>query len=396
MGLRNVLDRLEPQFRSGGRHARWQPLFDAVDTFFYSPGTVTQGAVHVRDGIDARRVMLMVWLCALPAAAFGVYNVGRQALARMAQQGIAPNDDWRQWFIALVSDYNPASIWDCLWYGLWFFLPLYAVCLLAAVGCEAIFALARRRPLAEGTLVTALLFALICPPTVPLWMAALGTAFGVVVGQELLGRAGRHWLNPVLLGYAVLLLVFPVTMGGAAAGLALDGRTGATALAVVQADSLQLLKEQLSWRDALFGARPGAIGETATLAVAVGGAVLLWTGIAAWRVVAGALLGMVILSSLCNWIGPTVNPLFAMPWYWHLVTGGFAFGVLFLATDPRSAAITNAGRWWYGLLIGAAVVLWRVFGFEGTAFAILLANLLAPLIDRGVVRAHIKRRLARR
>lgn len=399
MGLRNVLDRLEPQFRSGGRHARWQPLFDAVDTFFYSPATVTQGSVHVRDGIDARRVMVMVWLCALPAALFGILNVGRQALTRQAQLGIAPDADWRQWFIALASDYNPASLWDCFWYGLWFFLPLYAVCLLAAVGCEALFALTRRRALAEGTLVSALLFALICPPAIPLWMAALGVAVGVVVGQELLGRGGRHFLNPVLLGYALLLLVFPATFSGEGGGAVVDGRTGATALALAQHDGLLILKEQLSWIDALSGARAGAIGETATLAVVVGGAVLLWTGIAAWRIVAGALLGLVAASSLCNWIGPAAGPLLAMPWYWHLVTGGFLFGALFLATDPRSAATTNAGRWWYGALIGALAVLLRVGGPtapEATAIAILLGNLLAPLIDRVVVAAHIKRRLARR
>ena len=398
MGLRQLLDDLQPHFQPGGRHQRWQALYDAVDGFFYSPAAVTTTTTHVRDGIDLKRIMATVWLCALPAALFGIYNVGHQALAAMAQLGLAPVENWRQGLIALASGYDAGSIWDCLWYGFWYFAPLYLVAVVVGGCWELLFALRRQRAISEGFPVTALLFVLICPPTLPLWMAALGISVSVVAGKYLLGGAGGNLFNPALLGRLFLFLAFPSALSGDTVWNALDGFTGATALELAQREGMAVLTASLSWSDAFYGHLQGSIGETSTLAVLLGGAVLLYTRIASWRIVAGVALGAIALSSLFNMIGSNSDPMFAMPWYWHLVLGGFAFGTLFMATDPMTAAMTDAGKWMFGLLIGVLTILIRVvmpLWPESIMFAILLANLLAPLFDRLVVNANIKRRLAR-
>ncbi len=398
MGLRKLLDDLRPRFQPGGRHRKWHALYEAVDTFCYTPGSVTRTSAHVRDGIDLKRIMVTVWICALPAMLFGIYNVGHQALAAMAQMGLAPVENWRQAVIALASSYDAGSIWDCLWYGFWYFAPVYAVTFVVGGFWEVLFAIRRKREINESFLVTSVLFALICPPTLPLWMVALGISVGVVIGKELFGGSGRNIVNPALVGRLFLFFAFPSAMTGDTVWNALDGFTGATALAVAKLDGMQVLKESLSWSDAFYGHMQGSMGETSTLAILLGGAVLLYTRIASWRIVAGVMLGMIVLSSLFNWIGSASNPLFAMPWYWHLVLGGFAFGMIFMATDPVSAAMTDTGRWAFGLLIGVLTVLIRVvvpLWPEAIMLAILIANLLAPLIDRVVVRANIKRRLAR-
>jgi len=232
----------------------------------------------------------------------------------------------------------------------------------------------------------------------PLWQVALGISFGVVIGKEVFGGTGKNFLNPALTGRAFLFFAYPAEMSGDAVWTAVDGYTGATALSVVATQGVEVLEQQLTWMDAFFGNMQGSIGETSTLAIFIGGALLLLNKIASWRIIAGVMIGMVALSSLFNFIGSDTNPMFNMPWYWHLVTGGFAFGMIFMATDPVSASMTDTGKLWFGALIGVMVVLIRVVNPafpEGMMLAILFANLFAPLIDHFVVEANIKRRVAR-
>jgi Na+-transporting NADH:ubiquinone oxidoreductase subunit B len=232
----------------------------------------------------------------------------------------------------------------------------------------------------------------------PLWQVALGISFGVVIGKEVFGGTGKNFLNPALTGRAFLYFAYPAQMSGDAVWVAVDGITAATPLSVVAADGMAAVQQQWSWMEAFIGSVPGSVGETSTVAIMIGGLLLLLTRIASWRIIAGVMLGMIALSSLFNMIGSDNNLAFNMPWYWHLVTGGFAFGMIFMATDPVSASMTDTGKWFFGILIGLMTVLIRVVNPafpEGIMLAILFANLFAPLIDHFVVQANIKRRLAR-
>jgi len=396
VGLRRFLDNVEHHFQEGGRLHKWHALYEVIDTFFYSPASVTRSTAHVRDGMDLKRIMITVWLAALPALFYGMYNLGFQANSVMPSgQELA---GWRGGLINLVGGYEAGSLWDCLWYGAVFFLPIYIVTFVVGIGWEILFAVKRGHEVNEGFFVTSILFALSCPPDIPLWQVALGITFGVVVGKEVFGGTGKNFLNPALAGRAFLYFAYPAQMSGDAVWVAVDGFTGATPLSVVASGGMDALRQQWSWMDAFIGSIPGSIGETSTLAIALGMVLLLVTRVASWRIILGVFLGMVAFSTLLNTIGSDTNPAFAMPWYWHLVTGGFAFGMVFMATDPVSAAMTDSGKWAYGLLIGAMTVLIRVLNPaypEGIMLAILFANLFAPLMDHIVVRANIRRRLAR-
>ncbi len=401
MGLRNYLDKIEHHFESGGRLEKWYPLYEAVDTFLYKPASVTRTTAHVRDGIDLKRMMITVWLCTFPAMFFGMWNVGYQANTIFAANPdlLAAQDGWRLAFTAMLAGFDPGSVWDNLVYGATWFLPIYLVTFVVGGFWEVLFASIRRHEVNEGFFVTSVLFALIVPPSIPLWQVALGISFGVVIGKEVFGGTGKNFLNPALTGRAFLFFAYPAQISGDAVWTAVDGFAGATALSVAGAGGIDAIVEGgLSWVDAFIGTMHGSIGETSTLAIFIGGAVLLLTKIASWRIVAGVMIGMVALSTLFNFIGSNTNPMFSMPWYWHMVTGGFAFGMIFMATDPVSASMTNTGKWVFGILIGVMVVLIRVVNPafpEGMMLAILFANLCAPLIDHFVVKANIKRRLAR-
>ncbi len=399
MALRKFLDSLEPHFEKGGKYEKWYALYEAVDTILYSPSSVTKSGSHVRDGVDLKRVMITVWLAAFPAMFYGMYNLGFQANTAMAALGVTGVEGWHGALIAMFAGHDPASIWDCFWYGAVYFVPIYAVTFIVGGFWEVLFSTVRGHEINEGFFVTSILYALICPPDVPLWMVALGISFGVVIGKEIFGGTGKNFLNPALTGRAFLFFAYPAEMSGDAVWVAVDGYTGATALAVAASDGMAALTNQLTWMDAFLGRLPGSVGEVSTLAIFIGGALLLYTRIASWRIVAGVMAGMVALSTLFNFVGdPEVNPMMAMPWHWHLVIGGFAFGMIFMATDPVSAAMTNAGKYWFGALIGVMVVLIRVVNPafpEGMMLAILFANLFAPLIDHFVVEANVKRRLAR-
>ncbi len=397
MGLRKLLDSMEPHFHKGGRYEKWYALYEAVDTIFYSPGSTTKTTAHVRDGIDLKRIMITVWFCTFPAMFFGMWNLGYQANSVLLETGAAMNADWRTPLISALAGNDPANLWDNFWYGFWYFAPIYFVTFVVGGFWEVLFAMKRGHEVNEGFFVTSILFALTCPPSIPLWMVALGISFGVVVGKEVFGGTGKNFLNPALTGRAFLFFAYPASMSGDAVWTAVDGFTGATALSIAASDGVGALEQSMSWWNAFVGLMPGSIGETSTLAIFIGGAFLLWTRIASWRIVAGVMIGMVALSTLFNSIDST-NPMFSLPWHWHMVVGGFAFGMIFMATDPVSASMTNTGKWIFGALIGVMVVLIRVVNPafpEGMMLAILFANLFSPLIDHFVVEANIKRRLAR-
>jgi Na+-transporting NADH:ubiquinone oxidoreductase subunit B len=397
VSLRKILDNYEHHFQEGGRFQKFYPLFEAVDTFLYSPPSVTRTTAHVRDGIDLKRIMITVWLAVFPAMLWGMYNVGYQANDILAQTG-GSVDGWRGAIIGALGGYDSASVWDCFLFGALYFLPIYAVTFLVGGFWEVLFAIKRGHEVNEGFFVTSILFALVCPPDLPLWQAAMGISFGVVIGKEVFGGTGKNFLNPALTGRAFLYFAYPAQLSGDAVWTAVDGYTGATPLGVVASQGMAGLQDSYSWMQAFVGAIPGSIGETSTLAIIIGGAWLLATRIASWRIVAGVFLGMFLFSSFLNLVGSESNPAFSMPWYWHLVVGGFAFGMFFMATDPVSAAMTNTGRWCFGLLIGFMTVLIRVINPafpEGIMLAILFANLFAPIMDHFVIQANIKRRLAR-
>lgn len=396
MGLRNLLDEIEPHVAKGGEHERWFALYEAIDTFFYTPPSVTKAAAHVRDGVDLKRMMITVWLCTFPAMFFGMYNVGLQANEAMAGMGLTDVEGWRGALIVLFAGYDSASVWDCFVHGAMYFVPVYAVVFLVGGFWEVLFATIRGHEINEGFFVTSVLLALILPPDIPLWQAALGVSFGVVIGKEVFGGTGKNFLNPALTGRAFLFFAYPAEMSGDAVWTAVDGYTGATILGQAALGGMDAVSA--TWNDAFIGYIPGSMGETSTLAILLGGAYLLYTKIASWRIVAGVMLGTIGLSLLFNLIGSDTNPMFAMPWHWHLVVGGFAFAMFFMATDPVSASMTDTGKWVFGALIGIMVVLIRVVNPafpEGMMLAILFANLFAPLIDFFVVQANIKRRALR-
>jgi len=401
VGLRNFLDKIEHNFDKGGRFEKWYALYEAVDTFFYRPASVTKTTAHVRDGIDLKRMMITVWACSLPALFFGMWNIGYQANLIFAQSPelLAAQDGWRFALIGALAGFDSNSLWDNLIQGAAYFLPVYAVTFIVGGFWEVLFASIRRHEVNEGFFVTSVLFALTLPPSIPLWQVALGISFGVVLGKEVFGGTGKNFLNPALVGRAFLFFAYPAQMSGDAVWTAVDGYAGATSLSLAAAGGIDsVLGQGIGWMDAFIGFEQGSMGETSTLAILLGGAVLLATKIASWRIVAGVMLGMVGMSYLFNAIGSASNPMFAMPWHWHLVTGGFAFGMIFMATDPVSASMTNTGKWLFGALIGVMTMLIRVVNPafpEGMMLAILFANLFAPLIDHFVVQANIKRRQAR-
>ncbi|HZJ94557.1 MAG TPA: NADH:ubiquinone reductase (Na(+)-transporting) subunit B [Thiopseudomonas sp.] len=401
MGLRAFLDKIEHNFEKGGKYEKWYSLYEAIDTGLYRPGSVTKTTAHVRDGVDLKRIMITVWLCAFPAMFFGMWNVGYQANLIFADSPelLAAQDGWRIALTSTLAGFDPGSVWDNMIQGATWFLPIYMVTFIAGGFWEVLFASIRRHEVNEGFFVSSILFALIVPPSIPLWQVAMGISFGVVIGKEVFGGTGKNFLNPALAGRAFLFFAYPAQISGDGVWTAVDGFAGATALSLgAEGGMEQVLGAGITWMDAFIGTVHGSIGETSTLAILLGGSVLLIMGIASWRIVAGVMLGTIALSLLLNVIGSDTNPMFAMPWYWHLVVGGFAFGMMFMATDPVSASMTDTGKWVFGALIGVMVVLIRVVNPafpEGMMLAILFANLCAPLIDHFVVQANIKRRLAR-
>ncbi|MBT7168275.1 MAG: NADH:ubiquinone reductase (Na(+)-transporting) subunit B [Porticoccaceae bacterium] len=395
--MRNLLDKYEPHFHKGGKWEKWYALYEAIDTGLFKPADVTKNSSHVRDGIDLKRVMITVWAATFPTMFFGMWNIGFQANTIMAEMGMLSQDGLRGLLIGLLAGYDATSIWDNIVHGAAYFLPIYMTTFIVGGIWEVLFASIRGHEVNEGFFVTSVLFALCCPPDLPLWMVAMGISFGIVIGKEVFGGTGKNFLNPALTGRAFLYFAYPAYMSGDAVWSAVDGYTGATMLSVASAKGVVALEQTATWTQSFIGTIQGSIGETSTLAILMGAALLLITKIASWRIISGVLIGSALLATLFNNIDST-NPMFALPFYWHWVIGGFAFGAIFMATDPVSAAMTDTGKFWYGMLIGVMVILIRVVNPafpEGMMLAILFANLFAPLMDHFVVNANIKRRLAR-
>jgi Na+-transporting NADH:ubiquinone oxidoreductase subunit B len=389
-------------FEKGGKLEFFYPVWEAQFTGLFTPGEVTRTASHVRDGLDNKRLMITVVIALLPCMGMAMYNTGYQAMLAMAQ-GAVPLDSWQTWLYQAVGmpiDFkNPLA---CIVFGALHYLPILLAAMLTGGIIEPLTAMIRKHEINEGFLVTGLLIPLTLPPTIPLWMVVVGTAFGTIFAKEIFGGTGMNFLNPALTARAFLFFAYPAAMSGdptwiAADFSAVDSFSGATALAQA-AVSGEAALAAASWTDAFLGFVPGSMGETSALACLLGALLLVWTGIGSWRTMSGVVLGTIAMAGFLNIVGSETNPMFGVPWYWHAVLGGWAFGMVFMATDPVSSAFTNQGKFIYGGLIGVLVVLIRVVNPaypEGMMLAILFMNMFAPLIDHFFVQANIRRREAR-
>ncbi len=372
--LRRYLDKIKPQFEKGGRFEKLHSTFDAFETFLFVPNHTTRAGAHVRDYMDMKRTMSIVVLAMVPALLFGMWNVGYQHFLSIGEQ---------------------PGLWPTFLFGLIKVLPIVVVSYVVGLGIEFAFAQMRGHEVNEGFLVSGMLIPLVLPPDIPLWMVAVATAFAVVIGKEVFGGTGMNIMNPALTARAFLFFAYPQDMSGDKVWIAekADAFSGATPLAQAAAGHIDQLPSVF---DRFFGLIPGSIGETSTFLILIGGLILLLTGVGSWRIMISGFLGGYVMGLLFNLWG--ANAFMEIPAYEHLIMGGFAFGVVFMATDPVSGAQTNKGKYIYGFLIGVLAILIRVFNPaypEGIMLAILFMNVMAPLIDHYVIQANIKRRTKR-
>ena len=378
--LRNLVDRIKPTFEKGGKLGFLHSTFDAFETFLFVPNTVTTKGSHVRDCVDLKRVMIMVVLALVPAMLFGIWNVGYQ------------------YYMSTVENFDAAAnFWPIVCHGLIKVLPLYIVAYVVGLAIEFVSAQIKGHEVNEGYLVSGMLIPLIVPVDVPLWMLAVAVAFAVIIGKEVFGGTGMNIWNPALLTRAFLFFSYPSKMSGdtvwvsglgAEGAQIVDGFTGATPLANASIEGLQA--SGYSVCDMIIGTIPGSVGETSVIAILLGAALLLWTGVASWKIMFSSVLGGLAIGYLGYALGST-----DLPGYYQLIMGGFLFGTVFMATDPVTSAQTEKGKWIYGFLVGALAVVVRIWnpGYpEGMMLAILLMNTFAPLIDHYVIEGSIKRR----
>jgi Na+-transporting NADH:ubiquinone oxidoreductase subunit B len=389
---------IKSHFEKGGKLERLYPLYEATDSFLFSTTKSTSAAPHVRDAIDLKRIMITVIVALVPCTIMALWNTGYQANSALVAMGALP-EGWRGAIMMMIG-INPGSILSNMVHGSLYFLPIYLVTVVVGSIWEALFNLIRGHEFSEAFLVTSLLLPLTLPATIPLWQVAVGVSFGVVFAKEVFGGVGKNFMNPALACRAFIYFAYPAQMSGDKIWTAVDGLSSATPLgAMVQAsgqDPTAML--DITWYQAFLGTIPGSMGETSALACLLGAALLLITGIASWRIMLSMLIGAVATALFFNMIPDPSNPLYAIPAHWHLVLGGFAFGLVFMATDPVSAAHTQAGQWMYGILIGFLSILIRVANPaypEGVMLAILMGNVFAPLFDYFVIRANVKRRTLR-
>ena len=400
--LRNILEKQAPLFEKGGKLEKLYPLFEANDTLLFTPGHVTKGNTHVRDALDLKRMMVTVVIALMPLVLWAIYNTGLQA--NMAIEGGAqPLANWQTAVFQGLGMEFINSVVPNIVHGLLYFLPIFIVTFAAGGLVEVVFSIVRKHEVNEGFLVTGFLIPLLLPATIPLWQVAVGTIFGVLIGKEVFGGTGMNILNPALTARAFLFFAYPAQISGDKVWLAAtdmpDGMSGATLLAkfAESSDGLTAIGSEL-WMSNFFGTTVGSMGETSAMLCLVGALILIVTQIGSWRTMAGVLAGTILTSLLLNGIGSETNPMFAVPFYWHMVLGGWALGTVFMATDPVSSAFTDNGKLIYGLGIGVIVVLVRVVNPaypEGMMLSILFMNMFAPLIDYFFVQANKKRRMAR-
>lgn len=388
MGLRKFIDKIKPNFEKGGKYEKWLPVFESFETFFYVLGTVTKPkGCHIRDANDMKRTMIVVVLALIPPLLFGMWNAGYQYHLSIGET---------------------AGFWENFWFGFVKIVPIIIVSYAAGLGTEFIFVYIKGKEIEEGFLVSGMLIPLIVPIDTPLWMVAVATAFAAIFAKEVFGGTGMNILNPALTARAFLFFAYPKEISGDKVwvhGLRnsdkiVDGFSGATPLAEAalaeNSEQLSQLYQHYSVSDMFFGFIPGSIGETSTLAILLGAVLLLYSGVGSWKIMLSATIGGLLMGGIFNIFA--TNPFMEIPFWHHLILGGFAFGVVYMATDPVTAAQTERGKWIYGFLIGLLAILIRVVnpGYpEGVMLAILLMNVFAPLIDHYVVKAHIKRRMKR-
>jgi len=403
--LRQQLDRVAPNFEKGGKLHRWHPLWEAMDTFFYAPSSVTTTGAHVRDAIDLKRMMMTVVIATLPCVFMAMLNTGLQANLGIDPAKVAQLDGWRYDVIrALGVGFSPSSAVANLVHGALYFLPLYIVTMVVGLSWEVMFAIVRKVEVNEGFFVTGILFPLILPPTTPLWQAALGISFGVVIAKEVFGGTGMNFINPALAARAFLFFAYPGEISGdkvwsaVPQGAAVDGYSGATLLGQMRVMTEPFEQAGFSWLNAFIGFEPGSMGETSALACLIGAIIIAVTKVGSWRTMLAMTFGTIAMALLFNGIGSSTNPWFGVPFWWHMVLGGWAFGMAFMATDPVTSPFSERGKWIYGFMIGALVVLIRIVNPaypESVMLVILFMNVMAPVIDYFFVKANITRRKRR-
>ena len=392
--LRNYLDKIKPNFEEGGKFHAFQSVFDGFETFLFVPSKTAKTGTHIHDAIDSKRIMSIVVISLVPALLFGMYNVGYQH------------------FMAIGQD---AGFWATFWFGFISVLPIVLVSYIVGLGIEFVVAQIKGHEIQEGFLVTGFLIPLIVPVDTPLWMIAVATAFAVIFAKEVFGGTGMNIFNVALITRAFLFFAYPSAMSGDkvwirtqdtfgfGGGQVVDGFSGATPLGQIATSASPTIQitdmfgHQFSFMDAVTGFIPGSIGETSVIAIAIGAFLLLLTGVASWKTMLSVFAGGTLMALIFNHFGPDTAAA-NLPWYYHLVLGGFAFGAVFMATDPVTSSRTETGKWIYGFLIGVMAIVIRVLnpGYaEGMMLAILLMNIFAPLIDYYVVDANVKRRLKR-
>jgi len=372
--LRNLLDKQKPHFEKGGKFEKLHSMFDAMETLFFVPKTVTTKGAHIRDAVDMKRTMIVVFIALMPALIFGMWNIGNLHFLSIGENG---------------------DLWTNIWYGFLKMLPIIVVSYGVGLGLEIVFAQIRGHEVNEGFFVSGLLIPMIVPPEIPLWQLAIAVAFAVIFGKEVFGGTGMNIVNPALLARAFLFFAYPGDISGDKVWIAVkaDAFSGATPLGNALTGNFN---EIPSTFDMFIGFIPGSNGETSVLMILIGAVLLLATGIANWRIMFTVFIGGYVMGLLFNLWG--ANDYMNLPAYYHLIMGGFAFGAVFMATDPVTATQTKKGMYLYGFLIGMIAVLIRVFNPaypEGVMLAILLMNVFAPLIDHYVLEGNIKKRLKR-
>jgi Na+-transporting NADH:ubiquinone oxidoreductase subunit B len=376
--FKNILNSVKPHFEAGGKLEKLYPAYDAFETFLFVPDHTTHKGTHIKDAIDLKRTMAFVVLAMLPCILFGMWNIGDQYYSAINVE---------------------ATFFENLIFGFWKFLPLLIVSYAVGLTVEFAFAISRGHSVNEGYLVSGMLIPLIMPVDVPLWMLAVSVVFAVVIGKEVFGGTGMNILNPALTARAFLFFAYPSYMSGDKVwvhGASVDGYSGETILGALAANTQNW--NSLLWNatDAFYGFIPGSVGETSFIAILLGAAILIYSGIGSWRIILFTFLGGYLTALLFNLWG--VNALMSTPAHIHLIIGGFAFGAVFMATDPVTATQTNQGKIVYGLLVGFFAIVIRVFNPaypEGMMLAILFMNVFAPLIDHYIIESNIKKRLSR-